>query len=101
MARRSCAISPDTLASLEAGTLTVHTLGGAQHADLSGTSPELRSAVASARKATDEFVAWLEKLAPTKTGPSGVGKENYTWYQQNVHFIPSTGMKKSSCCAAN
>jgi uncharacterized protein (DUF885 family) len=76
-----------TLASLEAGTLTVHTLAEHQHADLSGASPELRAAVASARTATDEFVAWLEKLAPTKTGPSGVGKENYTWYQQNVHFI--------------
>ena len=76
------------LASLEAGTLTVQTLAEHQHADLSGTSPELRSAVTSARQATDEFVAWLEKLAPTKTGPSGVGKENYTWYQQNVHFIP-------------
>ncbi len=77
-----------TLASFEAGTLTVHTLAEHQHADLSGASPELRAAVTSARKATDEFVAWLEKLAPTKTGPSGVGKENYTWYQQNVHFIP-------------
>ncbi|MGC2185321.1 MAG: DUF885 family protein [Terriglobales bacterium] len=77
-----------TLASLEAGTLTVHTLAEHQHADLSGASQELRAAVTSARKATDEFVAWLEKLAPTKTGPSGVGKENYTWYQQNVHFIP-------------
>jgi preprotein translocase subunit SecF len=55
---------------------------------LTGTSPELRAAVTAARKATDEFVAWLEKLAPTKTGPSGVGKENYTWYQQNVHFVP-------------
>jgi uncharacterized protein (DUF885 family) len=77
-----------TLASLEAGTLTVHTLADHQHADLSGTGPELRAAVTSARKATDEFVAWLEKLAPTKTGPSGVGKDNYTWYQQNVHFIP-------------
>jgi uncharacterized protein (DUF885 family) len=77
-----------TLASLEAGTLTVHTLAEHQHADLSGASQDLRAAVTSARKATDEFVAWLEKLAPTKTGPSGVGKENYTWYQQNVHFIP-------------
>ena len=77
-----------TLASLEAGTLTVHTLAEHQHADLSGATPALRAAVTSARKATDEFVAWLEKLAPTKTGPSGVGKENYTWYQQNVHFIP-------------
>ncbi len=77
-----------TLQSLEAGTLTVRTLAEHQHADLNGTSPELRAAVANARKATDEFVAWLEKLAPTKTGSSGVGKENYTWYQQNVHFIP-------------
>lgn len=77
-----------TLASFEAGTLTVRTLAEHQHADLNGTSLELRAAVANARKATDEFVAWLEKLAPTKTGPSGVGKENYTWYQQNVHFIP-------------
>ncbi len=77
-----------TLASLEAGTLTVHTLAEHQHADLSGASPELRAAVTSAHKATDEFIAWLEKLAPTKTGPSGVGKDNYTWYQQNVHFIP-------------
>ena len=77
-----------TLASLEAGTLTVRTLAEHQQADLTGTSPELRAAVTDARKATDVFVAWLEKLAPTKTGPSGVGKENYTWYQKNVHFIP-------------
>jgi uncharacterized protein (DUF885 family) len=78
------------LASLEAGTLIVHTLAEHQRADLTGTSQELRSAVTAARKATDEFIAWLEKLAPTKTGPSGVGQENYTWYQQNVHFIPYT-----------
>ena len=79
-----------TLASLEAGTLIVRTLAEHQHADLSGTSQQLTAAVAEARKATDEFVAWLEKLAPSKAGPSGVGKENYTWYQQNVHFIPYT-----------
>jgi len=79
-----------TLASLEAGTLTVRTLAEHQQADLSGTSQELRAAVAGARRATDEFVAWLEKLAPTKTGLSGVGKESYTWYQRNVHFIPYT-----------
>ena len=77
-----------TLTSLQAGTLTVRTLAQHQQADLTGTSPELHAAVSAARKATDEFVAWLEKLAPTKTGPSGVGKDNYTWYQQNVHFIP-------------
>jgi uncharacterized protein (DUF885 family) len=78
------------LASLEAGTLTVRTLAEHQHADLTGTSQELRAAVVGARQATDGFLAWLEKLAPTRSGPSGVGRENYTWYQQNVHFVPYT-----------
>jgi uncharacterized protein (DUF885 family) len=77
-----------SLASLEAGTLTVSTLEGSQHADLTGAAPELRKAVADARRATGEFIVWLERLAPGKTGPSGVGKDNYTWYQQNVHFVP-------------
>lgn len=50
----------------------------------------LRNALADARSATDELVAWLREQAPGKTGPSGVGKENYTWYQQNVHLVPLT-----------
>ena len=79
-----------TLAAFEAGTLNVHTLEGGQHATLEGTTPALHKAIIDAQKATDEFIAWLDKLAPTKTGPSGVGKENYTWYQQNVHFVPYT-----------
>ena len=48
----------------------------------------MRKAIANAQKATDDFIAWLEQLAPGKTGPSGVGKENYTWYEQNVHLVP-------------
>ncbi|MEQ8532016.1 MAG: hypothetical protein RIB86_09190, partial [Imperialibacter sp.] len=39
---------------------------------------------------TEELVEWLEKQAESKTGPSGVGKENYTWYLQNVHLVPLT-----------
>jgi uncharacterized protein (DUF885 family) len=78
------------LASLAAGSLTVRTLAEHQRADLAGSGEELRAAVAGARQATDEFVAWLENLAPSKTGLSGVGRENYTWYQHNVHFIPYT-----------
>jgi hypothetical protein len=35
-------------------------------------------------------MSWLEEEAKTKTGPSGIGKENYTWYQQNVHLVPLT-----------
>ena len=78
------------LKSLLAGTLTVSNLEGSQHANLNGASKALHSAAAAAAKATDAFVAWLVETAPGKTGPSGVGKDNYTWYQQNVHFLPYT-----------
>ena len=54
------------------------------------TSAQLAAAIADARKATDELVAWLEAEAPSKTGPSGIGRDNYTWYQQNVHLVPMT-----------
>jgi hypothetical protein len=53
-------------------------------------SDELAEALRKARDATDEFVAWLEAEVPDKTGPSGIGKDNYTWYQQNVHLVPMT-----------
>ena len=49
---------------------------------------ELRSALQAARKATTGFVSWLEQQAPSKTGPSGIGKENYTWSLRNVHLVP-------------
>lgn len=52
------------------------------------THPNLHLAVSQAIVDTDSFVAWLESELPKKTGPSGVGKENYTWYQQNVHLLP-------------
>ena len=39
---------------------------------------------------TDELAQWLEAQAGSKTGPSGIGKENYTWYLQNVHLVPLT-----------
>jgi hypothetical protein len=58
-----------------------------QHA---GDSAELRAAIARAYTATLEFAEWLEEEAPGKTGPSGIGKDNYTWYQQNVHLVPLT-----------
>ncbi len=53
-------------------------------------SPELMEAIAEAKTTTDELVTWLESEAPSKTGPSGVGKENYSWYQRNVHYVPLT-----------
>ncbi len=48
----------------------------------------LRRAIDNASKATTDFVAWLEQQAPSKAGPSGVGKENYTWALHNVHLVP-------------
>ena len=76
------------LARLEEGTLTVSTLEGEWRADLGGANPELRAAVSEARTATEAFVQWLEAEAPGKTGASGVGEENYTWYLKNVHLVP-------------
>jgi len=49
---------------------------------------ELQRVLQQSKQATDEFVAWLEAEAVNKTGPSGIGKENYSWYQQNVHLLP-------------
>ncbi|MDQ1347112.1 MAG: hypothetical protein QG573_481 [Acidobacteriota bacterium] len=51
---------------------------------------ELRAAVAAARRATEAFVVWLDAQAPSKTGPSGVGKENYSWNLRHVHLVPMT-----------
>ncbi len=75
-----------TLASLQAGALNVMTLEGIQHADVRAGSAALRKAVEGARTATLQFADWLEAQAPSKTGPSGVGKDEYNWYQRNVHF---------------
>lgn len=51
---------------------------------------DLVAAIQAAISSTDEFVAWLETEASSKNGPSGIGKENYTWYLQNVHLVPLT-----------
>lgn len=48
------------------------------------------TAIDEAIQATNNFADWLEKESANKTGPSGIGKENYTWYQQNVHLVPMT-----------
>ena len=53
-------------------------------------SSESLAAISSAIEAGDDLVAWLESEADSKTGPSGIGKDNYTWYQQNVHLVPMT-----------
>ena len=55
---------------------------------VAGTSPDLDQAIADARAASDAFRVWLEEGASSRTGPSGVGADNYTWYMQNVHLVP-------------
>jgi Bacterial protein of unknown function (DUF885) len=52
--------------------------------------PDLKRAIRAARAATTGFAEWLEQQAPSKTGPSGVGRENYTWALRNVHLVPMT-----------
>jgi hypothetical protein len=58
--------------------------------DYPGVSEDktLVSIIDAAINSTDELVLWLEEEAKTKTGPSGIGKENYSWYLQNVHLVP-------------
>ena len=49
---------------------------------------ELSKAVKDAIQSTNTFVKWLEEESKKKDGPSGIGKENYTWYLKNVHLVP-------------
>ncbi len=78
-----------------AGTNSVRAQGAAleeleQQLAPSKPVPELRRALAAARQATAELAAWLDAQAPSKTGPSGVGKDNYTWNLRHVHLVPLT-----------
>ena len=51
---------------------------------------ELKAAMQAARAATTDFVQWLERQRPSKTGPSGVGKDHYTWSLKHVQLVPMT-----------
>ena len=53
-------------------------------------SQELLDIIQESKGATEELIQWLEAESENKTGPSGIGKDNYTWYQQNVHLLPMT-----------
>jgi hypothetical protein len=53
-----------------------------------GASADLDAAIDAAIDASDRFREWVAAEAPSKTGPSGVGKDNYTWYMRNVHLVP-------------
>ena len=51
---------------------------------------DLINAINKAVESTDDLASWLEEESKSKTGPSGIGKDNYTWYMQNVHLVPLT-----------
>ncbi len=53
-------------------------------------SAQLRDALDKAKSATLSFANWLEQQTPKKNGPSGIGKENYTWHLRNVLLVPLT-----------
>ena len=60
--------------------------------DLSGVKddPDLISIIQQAVRSTQEFAQWLVSESKAKSGPSGIGSENYTWYLQKVHLVPLT-----------
>lgn len=57
---------------------------------VAGTSAELDGAIDAARQASDQFADWLEAEAPSKSGTSGIGEDNYDWYMHDVHLVPYT-----------
>jgi hypothetical protein len=69
----------------------------AQSADLSAfgaklgeAQPDLKAAVERAKASTDALSAWLDRETPSRTGPSGIGVDNYNWYLKNVQLAPYT-----------
>ena len=50
----------------------------------------LVSVIDEAIASTNDLVSWLQAQSKSKTGSSGIGKDNYTWYLQNVHLVPLT-----------
>lgn len=51
---------------------------------------DLVNMINEASLATLNLEKWLMLEAKKKTGPSGIGKENYSWYLKNVHGVPLT-----------
>ncbi|WP_198538135.1 hypothetical protein [Marinicella sediminis] len=51
-------------------------------------NPALINTLQQAIESTADFIVWLEQQAAGKTGPSGLGKTQYSWYQKHVHLVP-------------
>lgn len=85
---RAFAEQAETLKALGDGTLVMRTLKGRFKADTTKASPALKRAIAQAETATRDFAAYVRAEAPKKTGPAGLGKDNYNWYSKNVAMSP-------------
>ena len=53
-------------------------------------SQAVYKATAAAKNASVQLITWLQKQLPFKTGPSGIGKENYNWHLKHVLLVPLT-----------
>lgn len=51
---------------------------------------ELQRVISDAHGATERFAQWLRAETPKRTGPSGIGKTEYTWFLRNVLLVPLT-----------
>ncbi|MXO64946.1 DUF885 family protein [Altererythrobacter endophyticus] len=76
------------LDELANGPLEMRTVEGTKVATLDGAPASLKDAVIAARDASRDFSAWVKAQAPSKTGPSGLGRENYDWYMKHVQLVP-------------
>ncbi len=55
---------------------------------VAGTSADLDAAVAAGIAASDGFREFLDAESDTRTGPSGIGADEYTWVMRHVHLLP-------------
>ncbi|BCS35831.1 hypothetical protein TBR22_A50650 [Luteitalea sp. TBR-22] len=51
-------------------------------------TPALITSIEAAHVATRDFAQWLRDETPRRTGPSGIGKAQYTWFLRNVLLVP-------------
>ena len=76
------------LRALGANTLVCNTLDGQFRVDLSRQESRLLPVIDQAALATDAFGDWVEREAGKRAGPSGIGKDAYSWAAKNVHLLP-------------
>ena len=91
----------ELLAQLQAGPLTCAPWREQTRRASPGAGPALQSGCATRAHRDRRVRGWIAAEAPTKTGPSGVGKDNYNWYSNTCISCPMTGTSRCRCCAGN